>query len=101
MELPDGFEFGVVKSKADIEELIKFNAVVHVDDDPEEIRRQIDNLPNLDRESNFYIRDLDKGIIVSTASAIPSVWMYENIPLSNLELGWVGTLKEYRRKGLV
>ncbi len=100
MELLGGFEFGVVKSKADIEELIKFNAVVHVDDDPEEIRRQIDNLPNLDRESNFYIRDLDKGIIVSTASAIPSVWMYENIPLSNLELGWVGTLKEYRRKGL-
>lgn len=100
MELPDGFEFGVVKSKADIEELIKFNAVVHGDDDPEEIRRQIDNLPNFDRELNFYIRDLDKGIIVSTASAIPSVWMYENIPLSNLELGWVGTLKEYRRKGL-
>jgi GNAT superfamily N-acetyltransferase len=100
MELPDGFEFGVVKSKADIEELIKFNAVVHGDDDPEEIRRQIYNLPNLDRELNFYIRDLDKGIIVSTASAIPHVWMYENIPLSNLELGWVGTLKEYRRKGL-
>jgi len=100
MELPGGFEFGVVKSKADIEELIKFNAVVHGDDDPEELRRQIDNLPNFDRELNFYIRDLDKGIIVSTASAIPSVWMYENIPLSNLELGWVGTLKEYRRKGL-
>ncbi|TET11025.1 MAG: GNAT family N-acetyltransferase [Candidatus Thorarchaeota archaeon] len=101
MELPDGFEFGIVKSDADLEELIKFNAVVHGDDDPEEIRRQIDNLPNLDRESNFYIRNLDKGIIVSAASAIPSVWMYEAIPLSNLELGWVGTLKEYRRKGLV
>ncbi len=99
MELPDGFEFGIIKSDADLEELIKFNAVVHEDDDPEEIRRQIDNLPNLDRESNFYIRDLDKGMIVSVASAIPSVWMYENIPLTNLELGWVGTLKEYRRKG--
>jgi GNAT superfamily N-acetyltransferase len=100
MELPDGFELGVIKSDADLEELIKFNAVVHGDDDPEEIRRQIDNLPMLDRESNFYIRNLDNGIIVSAASAIPSVWMYENIPLTNLELGWVGTLKEYRRKGL-
>jgi GNAT superfamily N-acetyltransferase len=100
MELPDGFEFGILKSDADLEELIKFNAVVHGDDDPEEIRRQIDNLPELDRESNFYIRSLDKGVIVSAASAIPSVWMYENIPLTNLELGWVGTLKEYRRKGL-
>ena len=100
MELPDGLEFGVIKSDADLEELIKFNLVVHGDDDPEEIRRQIDNLPKLDRESNFYIRDLDKGMIVSAASAIPSVWMYENIPLTNLELGWVGTLKEYRRKGL-
>jgi len=101
MELPDGFEFGIAKSDADLEEIIKFNAVVHADDDPEEIRRQIDNLPELDRESNFYIRDLDKGMIVSAASAIPSVWMYESIPLTNLELGWVGTLKEYRRKGLV
>ncbi len=99
MELPDGFEFGIIKSDADLEELIKFNAVVHEDDDPEELRRQIDNLPNLDRESNFYIRDLDKGMIVSVASAIPSVRMYENIQLTNLELGWVGTLKEYRRKG--
>jgi GNAT superfamily N-acetyltransferase len=100
MELPDGFEFGIVTSGADLDDLIKFNAVVHGDDDPEEIRRQIDNLPKLDRESNFYIRNLDKGTIVSTASAIPSVWMYESIPLTNLELGWVGTLKEYRRKGL-
>ena len=100
MELLDGFEFGIVKSDADLEALIKFNAVVHGDDDPEEIRRQIDNLPKLDRESNFYIRNLDNGTIVSAASAIPSVWMYENIPLTNLELGWVGTLKEYRRKGL-
>jgi GNAT superfamily N-acetyltransferase len=100
MELPDGFEFGVIKSDADLEELLKFNAVVHADDDPEEIRRQIDNLPEFDRESNFYIRDLDKGMIVSAASAIPCVWMYENIPLTNLELGWVGTLKKYRRKGL-
>jgi len=100
MELPDEFEFGIVKSDADLEELIKFNVIVHGDDDPEEIRRQIDNLPELDRESNFYIRDLDKGMIVSAASAIPSVWMYESIPLTNLELGWVGTLKEYRRKGL-
>ena len=100
MELPNGFEFGIVKSDEDLEELIKFNAVVHVDDDPEEIRRQIDNLPNFNRKLNFYIRDLDKGMIVSTASAIPSVWMYEDIPLTNLELGWVGTLKEYRRKGL-
>jgi len=100
MELPDGFEFGVIKSDADLEEIIKFNAVVHADDDPEEIRRQIDNLPEFDRESNFYIRDLDKGMIVSAASAIPSAWMYESIPLTNLELGWVGTLKEYRRKGL-
>jgi len=100
MELPDGFELGVIKSDADLEELIKFNAVVHGDDDPEEIRRQIDNLPELDRESNFYIRDLGNGMIVSAASAIPCVWMYENIPLTNLELSWVGTLKEYRRKGL-
>ena len=100
MELPDGFEFGLVETDEEVEELLKFHSIVHPDDDVEELRRQIDHLPGFEREMNYYIRDLDKGHIVTALNSIPSIWNYEDIPLRNLELGWVGTLNEYRRRGL-
>lgn len=99
MKLPDGFEFGIVTTDDELEELIKFNSIVHTDDDPDELRRQIDLFPDFTRESCFYIRDVDKGKIVSSSNAIPSIWSYSGVELRNLELGWVGTLKEYRQRG--
>ena len=101
MKLPDGYEFGVVHTDEELEELISFNSNIHDKEDGEELRRQIETLPGFSRELNFYIRDIDKDIVVSSLNAIPSMWAYEGIPLRNLELGFVGTLKEYRRKGLV
>ena len=100
MELPDGVEFGSVETDEDVEELVQFHSIVHPEDDIGVLPRQIANLPGFGREMNYVIRDLDKGMIVSTLNAIPFTWNYEDIPLRNLELGWVGTLKEYRRKGL-
>ena len=100
MEVPDGFEFGYVETDEELEEFLKFQSLVHPDDDVEELRRQIELLPAFTREMNYYIRDLDTGHIVSALNSIPSTWNYEDIPLKNLELGWVGTLKEYRRRGL-
>ncbi len=99
MNLSDGFEFRIVQTDEEVEELLKFHSIVHPDDDTGELRRQIDHLPGFSREMNYYIRDLDKDLIVSALNSIPSIWNYENIPLRNLELGWVGTLKEYRRRG--
>ena len=100
MDLPDGFEFGIVQTDDEVEELLEFQSIVHSDDDSEELRRQIDSIPGFGREMNYYIRDLDKNKIVSALNSIPFIWHYEDIPLRNLELGWVGTLKEYRRRGL-
>ncbi len=99
--LPDGLEFGIVESDDELEELIKFNSSIHEPHDGEELRRIIDLLPDFSREMNYYVRDLDKGFFVSSLNAIPSVWSYAGIPLRNLELGYVGTLPEYRKRGLV
>lgn len=101
MKLPDGYEFGVVHTDEELEELISFNSNIHDEEDGVELRRQIEKLPGFNRELNFYIRDIDKGTIVTSLNAIPSVWAYEGVLLRNLELGFVGTLKEYRRMGLV
>ncbi|MFW9944693.1 MAG: GNAT family N-acetyltransferase, partial [Candidatus Sifarchaeia archaeon] len=100
MELPDGFEFCTAKAEQDLEDIIEFNSKVH-EDDPEELRRVIENLPGFGLDMNYFIRDLDNGMIVSAMNAIPSTWAYDRVPLRNLELGWVGTLKEYRKRGLV
>lgn len=57
MKLPDGYKFGTVETDEELEELIKFHTIVHPDDDPDELRRQINKLPGFGRELNFYIRD--------------------------------------------
>ena len=97
---PDGYEFGTVETDKELEELLKFHTIVHPDDDPDELKRQIDKFPGFGRELNFYIRDTAQNEIVCALNAIPSIWHYEDVPLKNLELGWVGTLKEHRRQGL-
>jgi GNAT superfamily N-acetyltransferase len=99
--LPDGLEFGTVETDEELEELITFNSTIHEPQDGEELRRIIDNLPGFGREMNWFIRDSDKGVIVSTLNGIPSTWAYAGIPLRNLELGFVGTLPEYRNMGLI
>ena len=100
LNVPDSFEFGVVETDEELEELIKFNATIHEPTDGAFLKRLIENLPQFGREMNFYIRDSEKGHIVSSINAIPSIWEYDGIALKNLELGFVGTLKEYRNKGL-
>lgn len=100
-EVPKGFEIGVVQSDIEIDELIEFNAAVHNRGDAVALRHLINNLPGFSREMNFYIRDTDKDMIVSSLNAIPSTWDYDGVPLKNLELGYVGTLEGYRRRGFM
>ncbi|MFW9845808.1 MAG: GNAT family N-acetyltransferase [Candidatus Thorarchaeota archaeon] len=99
--LPDGLEFGTVETDEELEELIKFNSTIHGPEDGEELGRIIENLPGFGRQMNWFVRDVDKGVIVSSLNGIPSTWAYAGIPLRNLELGFVGTLPEYRNKGLI
>ncbi|MFX1367280.1 MAG: GNAT family N-acetyltransferase [Promethearchaeota archaeon] len=101
LSLPDGLEYGIVKTEDEVDAVIAFNSAIHEPHDGEELRRLLESMPGFGRELNYYIRDADKGKIVSSLNAIPSVWAYHSVSLKNLELGFVGTLKEYRRMGLI
>jgi hypothetical protein len=101
LTLPDGLEYGIVETDDELEELIAFNSAIHEPEDGETLRRLIEKMPGFGRELNYYIRDTDSGKIVSSLNAIPSVWAYNGIPINNLELGFVGTLEEYRKRGLI
>jgi predicted acetyltransferase len=101
LKIPEGYTFGFVQTDEEVEELLAFHSGIFPDEDPEELRRQIERLPGFGRELNFFLRESESGKIVSSLNAIPSVWSYDGVPLRNLELGWVGTLQEHRRKGLI
>ncbi len=99
-DVPDGFEFGWITTDQDLEELIALNDALHGPGTGEMFQRLIENQPGFGREMNYFIRDLDTGKIVSTMNAIPGIWSYKGVSLRNLELGFVGTLEAYRRRGL-
>ncbi len=99
LKIPEGFEFGIVETDEELEELIQFNNEIHDPWDGEMLRRFIEHLPDFSRELNFFIRDSDNGKIISSTNAIPCNWSYSGIRLRNLEMGFVGTREAYQRKG--
>jgi len=101
LSLPDGLEYGIIETDDELEELIAYNSAIHEPRDGETLRRLVEHQPGFDLKMNYYIRDTDSGKIVSSLNAIPSAWAYDGIPIKNLELGFVGTLEAYRKKGLI
>jgi predicted acetyltransferase len=101
LNLPEGFEFGIIETDDDLEELIAFNAIIHDPNAGEFLKRIIENLPGFRREMNYVIRDSSTGAIVACINSIPSTWAFEGIQLQNLELGFVGTSESYRNRGFV
>ena len=76
MKLPDGYEFSTVETDEDVEELLKFHSIVHPDDDPNELRRQIYQLPGFGIEKNFYIRDMSKKEIVCALNTFRNCYLF-------------------------
>lgn len=101
LNVPDGFEFCIIETDDEVEELITFNALVHEPDAGDLLKRLLDYLPGFGRDMNYVIRDKEVDTIVACINSIPNTWSYEGIQLRNLELGFVGTSEAYRNKGLV
>jgi len=101
LNVPDGFEFCVIETDDDVEELITFNALVHEPDAGDLLKRLLDHLPGFRRDMNYVIRDKEVDTIVACINSIPNTWSYEGIPLRNFELGFVGTSEAHRNKGLI
>jgi predicted acetyltransferase len=59
----------------------------------------IDGHPNMTLKNIYVVRD--KGRMVSTLNLIPVTWSIGGVKLKVAEMGYVGTLPEYRGKGLI
>jgi predicted acetyltransferase len=62
-------------------------------------KKLIDYHPKMTLRNIYVIKD--KGEMVSTLNLIPVTWQIGGIPLKVAEMGHVGTLPEYRGRGLI
>ena len=111
--IPRQLEYGLLlrrSTPADTQALVDFNGRVQSDDGPdkpdERIGAWVEDLmtrphPTFDPEDFTIVEDTRKGQIVSSLNLIPQNWAYEGIPFQVGRPELVGTLKEYRRRGLV
>jgi len=107
--LPPNLILRPASSDHDAERLIALNARLHsntAEPDPRlgELTRAMltpGEHPTMTRDDFLLIEDQTTGEIVSTLCLIPQTWEYAGIPFGVGRPEIVGTLPEYRRKGLV
>lgn len=97
-------------TRADADELSDFNARIHSDDGPENpdlyvaawTRDLLEKPHPTCSEGDFTIvEDTRRGKIVSSMNLISQVWAYAGMPFKFGRPELVGTLPEYRHRGLV
>ena len=94
----------------DVKALVEFNSRIHSDEGPdkpdERIGAWVEDLltrphPTFEPGNFTIVEDTRTGKIVSTLNLIPQTWTYDGIPFMVGRPEVVGTLEEYRNKGLV
>jgi hypothetical protein len=97
-------------TRADAEALASFNASLHSDDGPDKPDEKLgawthDLLtlphPSFDAGDFTIVEDTRSGAIVSSLNIIPQVWTYAGVQFKVGRPELVGTLPEYRNRGLV
>ena len=88
-------------SKEDFIKILELNVAVHGEEIKEYIERIYKEHPKKKDILWFYIKDNSTGQIISLLTLLPLEWKFEGKLLQVCEMGFVGTLKEYRGKGLI
>jgi len=88
-------------SNEEFTKILELNITVHGEEIKEYIKRIYKEHPKKKDILWFYIEDNSTGQIISLLTLLPLEWKFEGILLPVCEMGFVGTLKEYRGKGLI
>lgn len=81
--------------------ILELNVAVHGEEIKEYIERIYKEHPKKKDILWFYIKDNSTGQIISLLTLMPLEWQFEGHLLPVCEMGFVGTLKEYREKRLI
>jgi len=84
----------------DVERVAAFNSTVHEPGVGTLTRHLFLRHPHTQLEDLIFVED-ESGQIVSSLCLIPWTWAYEDVEIPAGEMGIVGTLEAYRRRGLV
>lgn len=85
----------------DVERVAEFNGSIHGPEIVSMTRNLFIHHPNTQKGDLIFVEDEKSGQVVSSLCLIPWTWAYEGIEIPSGEMGIVGTLEDYQRRGLV
>ena len=101
-ELGNGLVLKTAANEADIERVAACDGIVHRDEGIGKMcRRLFMYHPSTRPDDLIFVEDEGTGEVVSSLCLIPWQWRYDNVILEAGEMGIVGTLEPYRRRGLI
>ncbi|TFG05517.1 MAG: GNAT family N-acetyltransferase [Promethearchaeota archaeon] len=110
MELKKGYERKINKNftiyiakdnKEELNEILDFNVKIHGPPVKEYLSRILLKHPRIEELLFLYIRDNFSNDIVSGIALFPLDWHFDDLLIPVCEMGFVGTLPEYRGKKLM
>jgi predicted N-acetyltransferase YhbS len=99
--LEDHLVLRTAADKQDIERVAAFNGTIHGPLVASMTRNLFTHHPHTRAEDLIFVEDEQSGQIVSSLCLIPWIWRYEDVDIPAGEMGIVGTLEAYRRRGLI
>jgi hypothetical protein len=96
----DGLTLRTAETRRDVEAAAEFNGLIHEPELAPAVLDLMSHYPGIDHRDLILVED-KAGQIVSSMLLIPWTLSYEGVPLRVGEMGMVGTLEPYRRRGLV
>jgi predicted N-acetyltransferase YhbS len=100
--LEDGLILRTAKDEQDIERVAELTKAVFEGDEVDTLTRGLFlHHPKTNLDDLIFVQDEKSGKAVSTLCLIPWTWRYEDVEIHAGEMGIVGTLEEYRNRGLI
>ncbi|HEC33329.1 MAG TPA: GNAT family N-acetyltransferase [Chloroflexi bacterium] len=99
--LGDGLLLCAAADEGDVGRVAEFNGIIHGPETAMMTRNLFTYHPNTQGKDLIFVEDEHSGQVVSSLCLIPWTWRYEGVEIPAGEMGIVGTLEAYRRRGLV
>jgi predicted N-acetyltransferase YhbS len=99
--LEDGLILHTAATERAVERVAEFNGTIHGPGAAAMTRNLFVHHPNTRGRDLIFVKDERSGQVVSSLCLIPWAWRYEGVEILAGEMGIVGTLEAYRRRGLV
>ena len=99
--LASGLVLRTATDARDVERVAEFNGSIHGPEVTSFTRHLFIHHPHTRGGDLIFVEDEESEQVVSSLCLIPWTWNYEGVDIPTGEMGIVGTLEAYRRRGLI